>query len=158
EDLYDRARKRKEPATWVNLRTSRAVMGRLNGKPGDRVRFTYLDEHNKEHEVTLERERMKGEMSKPLGNFPPQYTEIESKRITGNIGYIRFNTFALNLTERIKAAVLSMTNTEGVIFDLRGNPGGVGGMAASIAGFLSNQSASLGTMRMRTGEIRFVVF
>ena len=158
EDLYERARKRKEPTAWVNLRTARAVPARLNGKPQEKLRFTYLDERNKEHEVTLERERLKGEMSKPLGNFPPQYTELESKRIAGNIGYIRFNTFALNLTERIKDAVRSMNSADGVIFDLRGNPGGVGGMATTIASVLSNQSASLGTMRMRTGEVRFVVF
>ncbi len=158
EDLFDRARKRKEPVSWVNLRTARAVLARLNGKPQEMVRFTYTDERNKEREVTLERERLKGEMSKALGNFPPQYTELESKRIAGNIGYIRFNTFALNLTDRIKDAVRSLNSADGVIFDLRGNPGGVGGMASAIAGVLSNQSASLGTMRMRTGEVRFVVF
>jgi carboxyl-terminal processing protease len=158
EQLYERALKRKENSAWLNMRTMRAVMARVNGKPETSVRLTYLDGRNKAREVTLERQRLKGELSKRVGNFPPQYTEFEAKRVTNNIGYIRFNTFVPILSERIREAVKSMNDAAGIIFDLRGNPGGLGMMASAIASQLSNQPGSLGSMKMRTGEVKFGVF
>ncbi|HKY04436.1 MAG TPA: S41 family peptidase, partial [Blastocatellia bacterium] len=99
-----------------------------------------------------------GEMSPAFGNFPPQYMEFESKRLANGMGYIRFNIFVMPLMERIKAAIRSMHDAPGIIIDLRGNPGGVGGMSSGIAGVLETRQASLGTMRMRTGHINFAVF
>jgi carboxyl-terminal processing protease len=158
EQIYERALRRKENPGWINMRTMRAVMARVNGKPETAVRLIYLDGRNKGREVTLQRARLKGELSKRVGNFPPQYTEFEAKRVANNIGYIRFNTFVPILTERIREAVKSMNDAAGIIFDLRGNPGGFGTMANGIAGLLSNQPGSLGSMKMRTGEVKFVVF
>lgn len=158
EQIYERALKRKEKSAWLNLRTMRAVMARVNGKPETSVRLLYVDGRNKAHEVTLGRERLKGEMSKRLGNFPPQYTEFETKRVANNIGYIRFNTFVPILSERIREAIKSMNDAAGIIFDLRGNPGGLGGMASGIAGLLSNHHGSLGSMKTRTNETHFAVF
>lgn len=158
EQLYERALKRKENPGWLNMRTMRAVMSRVNGKPETAVRLLYLDGRNKAREVTLQRQRLKGEMSKRLGNFPPQYTEFEAKRIANNIGYIRFNTFVPILTERIHNSIRSMNDAPGIIFDLRGNPGGLGIMANGIASLLSNQSGSLGSMKTRSGEVNFGVF
>ena len=43
-------------------------------------------------------------------------------------------------------------------FDLRGNPGGLGGMAHGIAGVLEKEQTSLGTMHQRAGYVRFAVF
>jgi carboxyl-terminal processing protease len=158
EQLYERALKRKENPGWANMRTMRAVMARINGKPETSVRLLYVDGRSKVREITLQRERLKGEMSKRVGNFPPQYTEFEVKRIANNIGYIRFNTFVPILTERIHNAIRSMNDAAGIIFDLRGNPGGLGLMANGIASLLSSQSGSLGSMKMRVGEVKFGVF
>jgi carboxyl-terminal processing protease len=158
DSLYERALKRKENPGWANMRTTRAVMARINGKPETSVRVLYIDGRGKAREVTLQRERLKGEMSKRLGNFPPQYTEFEAKRIASNIGYIRFNTFVPILTERINNAIRSMNDAPGIVFDLRGNPGGLGGMANGIASLLANQPGSLGSMKMRAGEVKFGVF
>jgi carboxyl-terminal processing protease len=158
DQIYDRAKRKRENQVWTNLRTARGVMSRVNGKPETAVQISYLDERNRPHEVKLERERLKGELSLRVGNFPPQYTEFETKRLANNVGYIRFNTFVPVLTERIKQAIHSMNDASGIIFDLRGNPGGLGQMANLIAGYLSSQRGSLGTMKMRTSEISFGVF
>jgi carboxyl-terminal processing protease len=157
DQIYDRAKRKRENQVWTNLRTMRGVMARINGKPETSVQISYLDERNRPREVKLERERLKGELSLRIGNFPPQYTEFEARRIANNIGYIRFNTFVPILIERIKQAVRSMNDASGIIFDLRGNPGGLGGMATSIASWLCSQPGSLGTMKMRAGEIKFFV-
>src|SRR5262249_24493390 len=41
---------------------------------------------------------------------------------------------------------------------LRGNPGGVGGMASGLAGWLFKEKTSLGTMKSRTAETNFFVY
>lgn len=140
-----------------NLRITRAFLGRINGAPETTVRIAYLDERDQLREAAIVRERLKGEMSQRLGNFPPQYTEFETRRLADGIGYIRFNIFVVLLTDRIKGAIRGMTDSPGLIIDLRGNPGGIGGMAPGIAGVLEKEETSLGTMTMRSQPNRFFV-
>ena len=150
--------KSKESQAIVTLRITRSLLARINGAPETSVRIAYLDENDQPREATVARERLKGEMSQRLGNFPPQYTEFETKRLAGSIGYIRFNVFVIGLMDRIKAAIRSMSDAPGIIIDLRGNPGGLGGMSNGIAGVLGKERTSLGTMQMRSGHQNFAVF
>ena len=149
--------KSKESEALRTLKICRTLMARINGAPDSKVRIAYIDERDQPREATIVRERLKGEMSQRLGNFPPQYTEFEAKRLTGGVGYIRFNVFVMMLMERIKNAIRGMRDAPGIIIDLRGNPGGVGGMSYGIAGVLQTEQGSLGTMRMRAGHQNFVI-
>ncbi len=158
EEIIQRFAKRKMSPALTSLYITRTVLGRTEGKPGTAVRISYLDERDQTREVNIEREPFKGEMSPPMGNFPPQYMEFETKRLAGGIGYIRFNIFVVPMMEKIKAAIRQMSDAPGIIIDLRGNPGGVGGMATGIAGLLESKQTSLGVMSMRTGHINFAVF
>ncbi|HVF28492.1 MAG TPA: S41 family peptidase [Pyrinomonadaceae bacterium] len=144
-----------QPKTFY---TTAAVMRRLNGTPGSTVRLTYIDEQERERTVTLQRAAHTGEMSPPFGNFPSLPVEFEVKRLQGGVGYIRFNIFLVPLMEQIRAGVREMRDVPGLIFDLRGNPGGFGAMAPGIAGLLTTKEVSLGTMRMRTGHVNLVAF
>jgi carboxyl-terminal processing protease len=135
-----------------------AVMRRLNGLPGTSVRLTYKDEQEHERAVTLQRAAHTGEMSPPFGNFPSLPVEFEAKRLKGGVGYIRFNIFLVPMMDQIRGAIREMRDAPGLIFDLRGNPGGFGTMAPGIAGLLTTKEVSLGTMRMRTGHVNFVAF
>ena len=145
-------------AAIKRLRTTRGVLALVNGKPGTSVHISYLDGRDRPGEVTCEREKMKGEMSRRVGNFPPRYTEFESRRLAGGIGYIRFNTFALNLMDKIRDGIRDMRDAPGIIIDLRGNPGGIGSMSNAIASLLETRRTTLGTMRTRTGQVHFAVF
>ena len=158
EQVIARFAKSVESRPLVALRICRTILGRIDGAPGTAVHISYLDERDQSHETTVTRERLKGEMSARFGNFPPQYTEFEAKRLAGGIGYIRFNIFVPLLSERIRAAIRSMGDAPGIIIDLRGNPGGLGGMAPGIAGVLTKEQASLGTMTMRAGSTQNFVF
>jgi carboxyl-terminal processing protease len=142
----------------ARMYTERRLMGRIKGKPGTSVRLEYLDAEDRPHSVSLVREAQKGEMAPAVGNFPAQYTEFEAKRLAGNIGYIRFNIFVMPIMPRVRAAVREMRDAPGLIIDLRGNPGGIGGMAIGIAGMVEAEQNSLGTMKMREGELKFVFF
>ena len=158
EQVIAQFAKSKESEVMRTLRITRTLMARINGAPETTVQLAYLDEHDQPRESAVPRERLKGEMSQRLGNFPPQYTEFEAKRLAGGIGYIRFNVFVMLLMDRIKSAIRGMSDAPGIIIDLRGNPGGLGGMSFGIAGVLEKEQASLGTMRMRSGHQNFAVF
>ncbi|MGH9846261.1 MAG: S41 family peptidase [Blastocatellia bacterium] len=140
------------------VRITRRILGEVNGEPGTTTLLTVLDGRNTPREAAVGRERLKGELSPPLGNFPPQYTEFESKRLGGNIGYIRFNIFTTPVIGMVRQAIRDLRDTDGLVFDLRGNPGGVGGIAVSIGGQLVAKGGSFGTMKMRTSEVKFAVF
>jgi carboxyl-terminal processing protease len=158
DQIIQRFAKSKQSPALTNLYITRSVLGRTEGKPGTAVRLSYLDERDQTREANIERESFKGEMSPPMGNFPPQYMEFETKRLAGGIGYIRFNIFVIPMMEKIKAAIRQMSDAPGIIIDLRGNPGGVGGMASGIAGVLESKQTSLGVMTMRVGHTNFAVF
>lgn len=157
EQAIQKFEKAKLSPAMKRLQMARTIFDKVLGKPDTDVRLVYLDEHNRQREIMLRRERLKGEMSSRMGNFPPRYSEFESKRLAHGIGYIRFNIFTLNLLERIRDAIHDMSDAPGLIIDLRGNPGGLGGMATQIANVLESRRVSLGTMTMRAGQNEFRV-
>lgn len=142
----------------ARLRVTRAVSSRVEGEPGTRVRLTVLGADDAERPVELVRRRIPGEMAPPFGHFPAQRTEFEAKRLPGGFGYIRFNIWVVPQMEKIRAALGSMKDAPGLIIDLRGNPGGIGGMSSGLAGMLETRRTSLGTMKLRAGQINFAVF
>lgn len=158
ERIGDRIAAGPESLAIKRIRRTRAILGRLGGPPGTIVRVGYLNRLNEASEVSVVREELKGEMSPPIGHMPPHYTEFEAKRLQGGIGYIRFNVFAASLMERIRAAIRSMIGAPGLVIDVRGNPGGIGGMSFGIAGVLDTKPILLGTMKMRSAEQKFLSF
>jgi carboxyl-terminal processing protease len=55
-------------------------------------------------------------------------------------------------------AVQACMKCDGFVIDLRGNPGGIGGMAMGMAGwFIDQPDQRLGTMYMRDATLKFVV-
>ena len=134
-------------------RTSEALAG---GKPGTRVTIEFLDGEDKPVSVKLTREKYAGEMSQPMGNFPKQKVIFESRLMPENIGYIRFNMWVIPQAAKIRAAIREFAGADAIIFDLRGNPGGVGGMAGGVAGLLSDKQISMGSMRARAGVMNAI--
>lgn len=158
EQIVESLAKSADRAQLKNARAARRILAATGGDPGAEVKLAYLDDRDQRREVTVAREKLKGALSPKLGNFPPQYTEFEAKRLPGDIGYIRFNVFVTPVMEKVRAAIRDFSGAGGLVFDLRGNPGGVGAMASGVAGLLTTQAVSLGTMKTRTNELKFAVF
>jgi carboxyl-terminal processing protease len=125
---------------------------------GSDARIVYVDENGKTREVTIKRDKLPGEMSPNIGDFPSLYTEFEARRVTDGIGYVRFNYFLPILNQRIRAGLRSMSDAPGIIIDLRGNPGGFDGVGQALAGLLVDKQTSLGTSRMRKGYENYTVY
>jgi carboxyl-terminal processing protease len=140
------------------LQLTRAVLARLSGPIGGTLDAAFLDASGKTVNLSLGLTMPRGTLS-AFGNLPAQYVWFDSRRI-GQIDYVRFNLF-LDLP-RVMASfqytVESCKTCDGLIIDLRGNPGGIGGMAMGMAGFLVDKpDQRLGTMYLRDSTLKFVV-
>ncbi len=131
---------------------------KLNGKPGTDVTIEMLDAKDSPMSFTIKRVQFTGQMSQPFGNFPSQQVHFESKRLAPDIGYIRFNMWIMPQMSKLRTAVRELSDTKALIIDLRGNPGGIGGMAPGLAGLMLNEQRSLGTMRTRDSSMDFIAY
>ncbi|GBD86796.1 peptidase family S41 [bacterium BMS3Abin03] len=78
-----------------------------------------------------------------VDGVPPNFLEFESRFINPGIGYIRFNTFAPDLLDKIINAVDELMDTKGLIIDLRDNPGGFFQVRKALADKLALNSSLL---------------
>jgi carboxyl-terminal processing protease len=140
------------------LTLERAIEARLSGAEGEKLRLGFLDGANKTVTLDVPLEAPRGQVAR-FGNLPAMHVWFESKKL-GNTGYIRFNVF-LDLPRVMASfgdAVTSCRDCNGLIIDLRGNPGGIGGMAMGMAGWLIDKpDQHLGTMYMRDANLKFVI-
>lgn len=136
----------------------RTLEALINGKPDTSLDLEVLNAKNEPQKFDIVRAAFTGEMSQALGNFPPQEVLFESKMLPDNIGYIRFNMWIIPQMPKLRKAIREFADARAIIVDLRGNPGGVGGMAPGIAGLVMDKKTSLGVMKMRNGSMQFVVY
>ncbi len=134
------------------------VRGLLAGPAGQKVTVTALD-GTKSQAVEITRQVPAGQII-TFGALPPILSVVESKRLDGNIGYVRFNIFLFPIMQQIRQAVQKMADDHvaGIILDVRQNPGGVGAMAETVAGLFMSKPADLGTMQTRAAPLKFPVF
>ena len=136
----------------------RAVVSRLEGKVGENLRVEFLTGEDKIVELEIPRAEPKGARAR-FGHLPVQNVWFESRKLDG-AGYIAFNIFLdpANLMVAFEKAVRSFMQADGVIIDLRGNPGGIGVMAMGMAGwFIDRPDQRLGVMHTRQTSLKFVV-
>ena len=136
------------------------VMARLDGDPGTTVSVEFLDGRDRPAPMALTRQSQPGETVK-LGNLPPLRSHLEHERLspegtTVTVGMIRFNIWMLPLARPFDEAIDALRGSDGIVIDLRGNPGGVGGMAMGIAGHFLDEQVALGTMITRDNELNFM--
>ncbi len=139
------------------LYQARGVHRLLRGKAGTQVAVG-VKAGGKVKPVTLERAQT-GKVAS-LGNLGSHRVVYEARRLDPQIGYIRLSMFLdpATVVPAFAKDLDGFKDTVGVIIDLRGNPGGIGGMAMGMAGHLiSDQNKKLGTMRTRRTSLDFVV-
>lgn len=145
---------------FIELMTVRALGSRLDGPVNSDVTVEFSDRNGRAISKRLTRRVASGEVAR-FGFLPPRVVNFESRKLPGDIEYVRFNIFLKPdlVVTRFGEAMHDCGRCPGVIIDLRGNPGGLGAMAMGIAGFLiSRPDQKLGTMYMRSLPLRFVIF
>jgi carboxyl-terminal processing protease len=140
------------------LQLERAIAARLSGQVGAVRSMVFADQNNARARLDVKLVPPRGEFS-GFGNLPPQPVWFESKKL-GNTGYIRFNIFLdlVNVMQKFGDAVQQCAHCDGIVIDVRGNPGGIGAMAMGMAGWLVRQNGErLGVMYMRDAKLNFFI-
>ena len=148
-----------EGKTIKDLVLARSVTNRLRGPVGDSSVVTFLDGDDQTIQLNLNRIEHKGRKIQ-FGHLPACYVWIEVDTIHDNIGYIVFNMFMdpARVMTAFNDAMKSFMDADGLIIDIRGNPGGIGAMAMGMAGWMiGEKNQHLGTTYLRDNELKFIV-
>jgi carboxyl-terminal processing protease len=132
----------------------------LGGPAGEPVRVRFLDGAGRPVSRDVVR-RASTALRTRFGGLPEMPVTLERERLRmpdgTTVGVIRFDLWMPAISRDFDAAVDELRDADGIVLDLRGNPGGVGAMAMGIAGHFMDEARSLGAMRTRDTELRFVV-
>jgi carboxyl-terminal processing protease len=159
EPVLKRVGERFKSSTTLELRLTRAVLGRLQGPSGSPVKVDFVDGAGKPAPLELDRVRPRGKVVS-FGNLPPQHVWAEWRRV-GDVAYVAFNMFmdAELIAKTMQEAVEGCQGCKGFVVDVRGNPGGIGGISLGVAGwFVDRSGQELGKMYMKGATINFAVF
>jgi len=140
------------------LTLTRALLARLSGESGGHVQTVFLDGAGRSVELALALAEPRGQPA-AFGNLPAQRVWFESRRI-GDVGYLRFNMFLdlVRVMGDFEMTLADCAACRGMVIDVRGNPGGIGGMAMGMAGFLVDKPGQrLGVMQTRDVSLNFVI-
>lgn len=163
--------------SWASFQAAQVALEMLDGDDGDIVRMRLRDGTGKIVDVDAVLRPQPGEVVE-LGDLPPLHVTTSAREVTVaeleialgapsadnaravrplDIGVIAFNIWMVPVARPVHEAVDRFRKADGIIIDLRGNPGGIGAMAMGIAGHFCATPISLGTMKARGGEMKFLV-
>ncbi len=134
-----------------------AVERRLHGDVGSAIAIDFLDGKDKPVHLELTAKEPGG-VPATFGNLPTFYVQFTSRRIEGSVGYVSLNVFfdAINVMKQFGEAIEANRDADGLIIDLRGNPGGLGVMSFAIANwFVTEPGKKLGTLITRSAKANF---
>jgi len=144
---------------YEDLILAGAVLGRLDGPVDGKLAIAFRDGDERDVSLDLSLAEERGDRFQ-AGHLPPFRVWIETRRLDERIGYIAFNAFInpARLMPVFNQAMASFMDADGVVIDVRGNPGGFAPVAMGMAGWLIDEKGHhLGTMQTRELELKVVV-
>jgi C-terminal processing protease CtpA/Prc len=111
------------------------------------------------HVGVIAREVYEKEGAGGIANLPSMPLRVEFARRAEKVGYLRLNVFfdPEGLARAMERAVEECRGCAGFVVDLRGNPGGLGGLAATLAGWFVDRACVLGKLQYRDLELTLAV-
>jgi len=96
-----------------------------------------------------------------LGNLPPLRLQFDARELTTatgrRVGLIGFSVWMPAVNDLLASAVDRFRQRDGLILDLRGNPGGLAAMMGGAAGHFIPDPVLLGTMQTRQAALSITV-
>jgi carboxyl-terminal processing protease len=133
---------------------------RLRGPSGSMANIGFEDGTGKTVQVAVERQRETGQPV-TVGNLPTMFVRVDARGVSTPAGrpagLIGFNVWMAAVDPLFEKAVDDFRGRDGIIIDLRGNPGGLAAMLMGISGHFIDERKPLGVMKTRDSELRFNV-
>jgi carboxyl-terminal processing protease len=132
---------------------------RLRGPAGSTIDVVFENAQGAPVTVSLKRRTESGSPV-TVGSLPTMYVRVEREKKStpsgGTVGVIGFNVWMAAVDAEFQQAMDEFRRADGIIIDLRGNPGGLAAMLMGISGHFLNERVTLGVMKTRDSEFRFV--
>jgi carboxyl-terminal processing protease len=136
----------------------RLMETRLRGPQGSRVSLMFEEGTAQSAAVSVERRAEEGQPA-TVGNLPTMYVRVtaEDRRTPrgASVGVIGFNVWMPAVDGLVQKAIDRFRTADGIVLDLRGNPGGLAAMIMGISGHFLNERVPLGTMKNREATLKF---
>ncbi len=141
-----------------NVEAWRLAETRLRGAVGSDLAVAFEDGGGRTVALSIARHPETGSPV-TVGNLPTMFVRVESaSRATPGgrtVGVIGFNVWMPAVDATFQEAIDRFRTADGIVIDLRGNPGGLAAMLTGISGHFLDERVTLGTMKTRTSELRF---
>jgi len=151
---------RDTPGRVAQLEAWRVAQRRLRGPSQSRASVTFVDGSGAHVTKGIQRTPEPG-VPVNVGSLPTMYVRVSSAlketRSGRSVGVIGFNVWMTAVDKPFEQALDRFRSADGIVIDLRGNPGGLAAMIMGIAGHFVADRATLGVMRTRDSELRFAV-
>jgi carboxyl-terminal processing protease len=142
----------------LNVEAWRLAQTRLRGAAGSKVTVTFENGEGTPVTLALERRPEQGEPV-TVGNLPTMHVRVEKEKKTTpagrTVGVIGFNVWMATVDAQFQQAMDQFRSADGIVIDLRGNPGGLAAMLMGISGQFVTERKSLGVMKTRDNELKF---
>jgi len=148
------------PPRIAQVEAWRLAVTRLRGDYASRVIVSFLDGSGTTVSKALERHPERGQPV-TVGSLPTMFVRVSSSLkptpAGGNAGVIGFNVWMASVDAEFQKAMDRFRTADGIVIDLRGNPGGLALMISGLSGHFVSDRAVLGVMKTKQVEpLRFV--
>ena len=138
----------------------RVLHTRLRGPAGSRADMVFEDANGTTVRLSIERRAEEGK-AVTVGNLPTMFVRVDARPVETPAGrpagLIGFNVWMTAVDPLFQKAVDDFRDRDGIVIDLRGNPGGLAAMLMGISGHFIDERKALGVMKTRDSELRFIV-
>jgi len=137
----------------------RLAVTRLRGPANSAASLTFIDGTGAPVKKTVHRRFETGEPV-TVGSLPTMFVRGTSSLATrpggAKAGVIGFNVWMAAVDREFQKAIDRYRGADGIVIDLRGNPGGLAGMIMGLSGHFLTERATLGVMTTKQAQpLRF---
>ena len=146
------------PPQLAQLQAWRLAVTRLRGPSDTRAEVSFVDGTGATVAKSLARKYEQGQPV-TVGSLPTMFVRVSSSLkptpAGGTAGVIGFNVWMTAVDPEFQKAMDRFRSADGIVIDLRGNPGGLAAMIMGLAGHFVSERVTLGVMKTRQTDIKF---
>jgi len=146
------------PPRLAQLQAWRLAVPRLRGPSDTSADISFVDGAGATVTKSIERRPERGQPV-TVGSLPTMFVRVSSSLKPtpggGTAGVIGFNVWMTAVDAEFQKAMDQFRSADGIVIDLRGNPGGLAAMIMGLAGHFVSERVTLGVMKTRQSEMKF---
>lgn len=144
------------PTRIAQVEAWRLAITRLRGPWNSSLDVTFVDGGGASLKKTIDRRPERGEPV-TVGSLPTMFVRVTSEGAQtpagARVGVIGFNVWMTAVDRDFQAAIDRFRSADGIVIDLRGNPGGLAAMIMGLSGHFMSERLTLGVMTTKQAPL-----